>query len=812
MHDSHVTVAAGFKCLEIPTCFRANPCSRKAVYALFKIALLLTCLMCRLWRSRAATNSGTTMPDPAPTTASSEVQSQTTNVASVEFSHLLHETDVSVFESAERVLQILQLADERFRGNDALPSLTAPCNGDGERTRCWALNYQQRWNQLLNDRGVELIELPENAFFCRTLGSISEELRTSEDIQTLTLCLWLLRQHQCVRGVSMTACVVTSQHSAMFWKLFQLSKRITLVELRNVEHNVESLSIRSLFRDTSEHLIELVLADFSFSESDASDLAALLDRSRSLSRLVLINLNVEAHSLDSIVAIIKDHDRLEEVELTERRTSTASNTVARLLEARITKLHLNVDCIWEAALHALATKLTLAELTITSRSTFLSALSPLALAVATSETLKCLELILDAPCTVANESYPDWEDLAAIITQCHALRTLRINVPSLVDAAPAAMSDAIAGNRSLQELHFDGCVIPCHSALVMLEGLSRNSTLQLLGIMNTDGVDAEYEHLLWFMMKNSLCHRVSVRYEGCQAKLLAKAIGNDGMRFRNFKFFCRYAPEANVVFQALPCLKDTLTTLSIDSNEEICDTGAESLAKLFSDSLILENVELDFPSTPDTSLVLLQGLAQSRSITSLTLIGWAIGGADDAVPLAFEDLLRVNSSIMELILVQGDSGDLDILQKHLAIGLVENHSVSELSILYGPGVLVLRDTAIMQSLRVNRTMASLAARLLLGGRLSRGAVHSLERVISCDSMMPILRSQVKLSNDVINEKLTEVLSKIQSELFKVECLNKQRACRSPPRHDHNSQHYELRNILLSEIGKYLNLSDVPLKL
>ncbi|XP_065304945.1 NLR family CARD domain-containing protein 3-like [Dermacentor albipictus] len=741
----------------------------------------------------------------------SEVQSRTTNVASLEFSQLLHKTDASVFESAECVLQIFQLADQRFRGNDSLPPLTAPCNGDGERTRCWALNYLRRWNQLLNDGGVELLELSENALSCSTISNVPEELRTSEDIQILTLCLWLLRQHQCVRAVTLTACVVRPQHSAIFWKLLQLSKRAMSVELRNSEHNVESLSIRSLFRDGAEQLSELVLADFSLSESDASDLLALLERNRSLGKLVLINLNVDEQSLHSIVASIKDHDQLNEVELTERRKSIASNTVSQLLEARITKLHLNVDCNWEAALHALATKVTPAELKITSRSTFHSALSPLARAVATSETLKCLELILDASCAVANENCPDWEDLADIIAQCRALRTLRIDVPSLVDVSPAAMSDAIARNWSLQELHFSGCAIPCHSALVLFDGLSRNSTLQLLGIVNIEGVDAEYEHLLRFLIKNSLCHRVSVRYEGCQAKLLVKAITIDGMRFRNFKFFCTYAPEANAVYEALPFLKDTLTTLSIDSNEEICDMGAESLAKLFSDSLILENVELKFPSTPDTSLVLLQGLAQSRSITSLTLVRWAIGGDDDAVPLAFEDLLRVNSSIVELHLVQGDSGDLDILRKHLAIGLVENHSVAELHILYGRDVLVYQDKAIMQSLRVNRTMALLAAKLLLGARLSRGAVYSLERVLSCDSMMSILRSRMKSSSDVVNEKLAEVLSRIQSELFKVECLNKQRACPSP-RRDHKSQHYELRNVLLSEIGKYLNLSDVPLRL
>ncbi|KAH6945842.1 hypothetical protein HPB50_010188 [Hyalomma asiaticum] len=741
------------------------------------------------------------------------VQSRTTNAASLQFSRLLHETDARVFESAESALQVLRLADERFRGNDGdiIPPLTTPCNGDGESSRCWALNYQRRWNQLLNDRCIEIIELPENAFFFLTLGSNPEEFRSPGDIHTLVLCLWLFREHQCIRGANVTVCVVAPHNPSLFWRLLELSKHVTVIELRDVEQSVDSFSIRSLFRGSAEKLTELVLANFSLSEKDARELAVLLSRNKSLGRIALINLNVKEHSLDAIVARIKDHDQLEDVELTENRRSTASHTIAYLLQARVTKLRLNADCAWGAVSNLLARNATLTQLAIVSRSTFHSALGSLAHAVAASRTLECLELILDPSWAQADEIHSDWEDLVAIIAQCRALRKLRITLPSLGDAAVAAISGAIANNRTLHELCFDGCTIPCYSAVVMLEGLLSNWTLQLLSLMNIEGDDAEYEHLLLFMMKNSLCQRVSVRYEGCQAKLLEKAMRKDGIRFRTFNFFCKYAPEANVVFEALPYVKNSLTSLSIDSNEDLCDTGAESLAKLFSDSQILRNAELDFPAAPDTSLVLLQGIAQSRSLTSLTLIGWAIGGTDDAVPLAFEDLLRVNSSITELTLVQGGSGELDILRKHLAIGLMENRSLSELGILHGPDLCVLRDTAIMQSLRVNRTAASLSARLLLGATFSRGALHSLERVISCDAMIPILQSHLELSSDAINEKLSGVLARIRSEIASVEEPDEQRVSPSPPSQDKEIQRYELRNALLCEIGKYLSLSDASLR-
>lgn len=746
------------------------------------------------------------MSDCGPT--SSEVQSRTTNAASLNFSRLLHETDAGVFESAESVLQVLRLADERFRGNDVIPPLTTPCSGDGGDSRCWALNYQRRWNQLLNHRGIELIELPENAFFCLTFGNTPEVLQTPEDIQTLTVCLWLFREHQCVRGVNMAAYVVAPHNSALFWRLFQLSKHVTAVELRGVQNNVDSLSIRRLFRGRAEQLTELVLADFFLYEKDARDLAALLSCNKSLSRLALINLNMKEHSLDSIVAKIKDHGTLKEVELTESRKPIASHTIAYLLQSRVLKLRLNVDCAWGAVSTILAKNVTLAQLTIISRSTFHSALGPLARAVATRETLQNLVLVLDPSWAEANESHFDWEDLIAIVTQCRALRKLRISVPSLGDAAARAISEAIGINRSLHELHFDGCVIPCYSAVVLLEGLLRNWTLRLLSLMNTEGDDAEHQHLLRFMLKNSLCHRVSVRYEGCQAKLLDEAMRNSEIRFPNFNFFCKYAPDANIVFEALPCVKDSLTTLSIDSNEDLFDAGAESLARLFSDSEILKNVVLDFPATPDTCVILLQGLAQSRSITFVSLIGWKIGGADDTVPLAFQDLLRVNSSIMEITLAQGGTGEIDILLKHLAIGLRENRSLSELGILRAPDFGVVRDPAIMQLLRVNRMAASLAARLLSGARLSTWAVHSLERVISCDSMISILQSNLAIGSDVINEKLSEVLVRIRSENFKLENPDKQCRCVSPAHHDNK---IELRNALLCEIGKYLSLSDASSK-
>ncbi|XP_037282504.2 uncharacterized protein LOC119175679 [Rhipicephalus microplus] len=606
----------------------------------------------------------------------------------------------------------------------------------------------------------------------------------------------------------MAAYVVAPHNSALFWRLFQLSKHVTSVELRDVQNNVDSLSIRRLFHGRAEQLTELVLADFFLYEKDALDLAALLSCNKSLSRLALINLNIKEHSLDSIVAKIKDHGTLKEVELTESRKPIASHTIAYLLQSRVLKLRLNVDCAWEAVSTILAKNVTLAQLTIISRSTFHSALGPLARAVATRETLQNLVLVLDPSWAEANESHFDWEDLIAIVTQCRALRKLRISVPSLGDAAARAISEAIGINRSLHELHFDGCVIPCYSAVVLLEGLLRNWTLRLLSLMNTEGDDAEHQHLLRFMLKNSLCHRVSVRYEGCQAKLLDEAMRNSEIRFPNFNFFCKYAPDANIVFEALPCVKDSLTTLSIDSNEDLFDAGAESLARLFSDSEILKNVVLDFPATPDTCVILLQGLAQSRSITSVSLIGWKIGVADDTVPLAFQDLLRVNSSIMEITLAQGGTGEIDILLKHLAIGLRENRSLSELGILRAPDFGVVRDPAIMQLLRVNRMAASLAARLLSGARLSTWAVHSLERVISCDSMISILQSHLAIGSDVINEKLSEVLVRIRSENFKLENPDKQCRCASPAHHDNK---IELRNALLCEIGKYLSLSDASSK-
>ncbi|KAH8018763.1 hypothetical protein HPB51_012082 [Rhipicephalus microplus] len=156
------------------------------------------------------------------------------------------------------------------------------------------------------------------------------------------------------------------------------------------------------------------------------------------------------------------------------------------------------------------------------------------------------------------------------------------------DVAARAISEAIGINRSLHELHFDGCVIPCYSAVVFLEGVLRNWTLRLLSLMNTEGDDVKHQHLLRFMLKISLCHRVSVRYEGCQVKLLDEAMRNSAIRFPNFNFFRKNAPDANIVCEAYPCVKDSLTTLSIDSNEDLFDTGAESLVWLFSDSEILK--------------------------------------------------------------------------------------------------------------------------------------------------------------------------------------------------------------------------------
>ncbi|XP_077485517.1 uncharacterized protein LOC144096312 [Amblyomma americanum] len=108
---------------------------------------------------------------PEPIVPPPQVPRRTINAAAIEFSRLLHETDASVFDSPESALKIFQRGDELFRGtNDDVPPLTAPCNGDGERTRCWALNYQRMLNRMLNERGVELFEMQESALLCQTIS------------------------------------------------------------------------------------------------------------------------------------------------------------------------------------------------------------------------------------------------------------------------------------------------------------------------------------------------------------------------------------------------------------------------------------------------------------------------------------------------------------------------------------------------------------------------------------------------------------------------------------------------------------------
>ncbi|KAL3183148.1 hypothetical protein MRX96_006918 [Rhipicephalus microplus] len=172
----------------------------------------------------------------------------------------------------------------------------------------------------------------------------------------------------------MAAYVVAPHNSSQFWRLFQLSKHVTAVELRDVQSNVDSLSIRSWFHDRAEQPAKLVLTEFFLREKDARYLAALLRSNKGLSRLALINLNIKEHSLDSVVAKIKDHGALKDVELAESRKQIASHTIACLLQSRVPKLRLNVDDAWGAVATNLAKNVTLARLTIISHCTFHSAL------------------------------------------------------------------------------------------------------------------------------------------------------------------------------------------------------------------------------------------------------------------------------------------------------------------------------------------------------------------------------------------------------------------------------------------------------
>ncbi|XP_077532317.1 uncharacterized protein LOC144144660 [Haemaphysalis longicornis] len=689
------------------------------------------------------------------------------------FAEFLFDEEPDVFDNVFRTKRFLELADRRFRGSTGIPaSFFDPCSQDGDDA-CWAVGLQQRWNAFLNLRGIEMIALHERTFSLQTFQDAPNVLLGADDVTSLCACLWILRNHRCISKVALDMSVVARYHPAVFWRLLRFQAEfLEDVELKGF-CNVDNVFYIAHLLNGTTNLFRLALTNLTLSGAAAMQLGDVLGSNRNLETLILKEIHLTATDIKHLALTISVNENPWMLELRGwiAPGDGQGDAVASLLATTLGQLYLEVSCDWAPFFRRLAVNHELTELEIVDCSPFLFlSLNDLANALLFNYTLKRLKLQMCMSSTEQNVDI-DWQYVSKAIRQNLGLQQLSFAFSSFgteADGAVAALGDALAENQILRELSVEGCELSSSNLMLLLNGLSRNVTLQKLHIGALEGDDL-CQQLLKHITKLNLSERVDwvckLNSDLLQWAAIEEGINvtpNGLQRLRKLKLLLERVEDSDNPFPGLYLMSCALTSLSIGGDVQMNDAGAETFALFFIRSAVLDSVSLLFPASERQVVLMLNGLSLSKTVSCVVVGGdWRLIGA---ASVAFEQTLHTNTSITELTIAQRTRVGFEELKCHLQRGLQNNYSVSKLRLLYGADQVESRDSRIVRLLQCNRMLARWATSAISESYVTRNAAYAVHCIMACDSGRLILRQGTGYSDEELDEKLAEIFDDVEKEL------------------------------------------------
>ncbi|KAH6948607.1 hypothetical protein HPB50_025228 [Hyalomma asiaticum] len=444
--------------------------------------------------------------------------------------------------------------------------------------------------------------------------------------------------------------------------------------------------------------------------------------------------------------------------------------LANLLDTPLGKLCLEAPCNWTELFKRLRHNTCLFDLEIYDCGfRMYSSLKGLAEAMLENLTLRRLKICISFP--EMDECAIDlWRKLAQSIGRNRGLKSLILDAWNICDRSIAIMeslAEAIAQNKTLEELSLENEYVPAESLLLVLHGLARNNTIKTLHIgafLESEGINRQ---MLNCVAELGLSERVDCEYaldSGTRPRNSHEAY--ETVRFRKVRVEDVLALSIHYT-NVLHGLQDTLTSLVVNivSGVPIADDGAQCLADMFSNGNVLEHVTLLFLAGASVAITILGGLARSRTLNTV-VVGrqWSLSRN---VAIAFEETFQNNSSIAELTIWQYTRLGFEELKAHIRAGVKGNYAISKVQFLYGDDKEESYDWELFQMLQCNRIVASWAADIIRGHSFTRECTYAFVRMSACNNCRTVLRRTTGCDSEELESRIIEIYKRAEKEMPEV---------------------------------------------
>ncbi|XP_077494892.1 uncharacterized protein LOC144105659 [Amblyomma americanum] len=683
------------------------------------------------------------------------------------FAEVLSQAYPFVFGTANHVLEIFRAADEEFCNNRAI-WLSPLCTAD-DRSPCWAAERQSAWNDLFNRRGVELVQLHKGTFHLRTLAIDPDDLSRDADVKFLCLYLWLLRQHRCITSVSLSIPILAPRHQALFASLLKFTEYVQKCEI----HGSDPLSASSVMNGELRVsalgclsvLTELGLAAMHLCTEDGALLVAAVEKNIHLAALILIEVQIEAPTFAQLANKVAEHKRLEDFRLKmaiNEPVSVYTAALSLLGKANLIRLLISVDCSLLFLLKSLVGNESLIDITIESTIVDVETLTALAELACKNLALKRLKAKVDLARFLHIRGVPKEIFRLAGASKLHSLV---LSGSVLSPQVMNVLADGIGVSRSLKELHLEDCNLSCSDVLPFIRVIAGSgSGFEELNVGSLTGNDDQRRELLRQMIEAEVCHKITCVYNDCQVGLLHDALDSHVV-FSKISLSYGASTEAEPVLRALRGTLKTLKHLSIVTQRPLSILGGQFLAYVLRNGEVLKVVRLRCRTRASSSIQILKGLADSKTVEVVTIERWNM---NDNVQRTFVDALRQNRSIHRLEFCWNEPAEYANFKPALVKALMFNQSVSTLKMYQGAQRDEAYDSDLLQHVHRNEMILSWTVDLILRDDLCAEGAVAYERLKCCDAMLDLFEREADCSPRTAMNRLRAALMGTRSALYALE--------------------------------------------
>lgn len=630
--------------------------------------------------------------------------------------------------------------------------LDMPCS-DGMPSYCWLVEHLERWNNLMNPIGTEMVQVTEDKVCLRTLLQDIKHLKSSVDFSTaVCLLLWVLKQHRCIAFVTLQFEGISSKPVYPLYNAlsFQLGyKYIRLISSLNFLDYQTSETFLIKLRNQNQ-LVHLELGGFRFSDRLGTHLCNLLMDNPCLKEFVLSSVIDDIESANRLFRAISVHTSLRTLKL--RFLPLMDPAVCESLislplqSSTIKEFSLKINCRYIYLYEALAKNTSLSKLIVTTSVNTIYCLICLASSMAANTTLKSLKIIMGKGVPLGVEHC---KLLADVIEKNAGLEELNLKHCSLPYLFARYMSTALGHNRTLKKLEVAGKNMSTDDLNLILKALQRNSTIRQICLGAVDNLTEEGFQRIWL---SDSFDRLSVHYTDNAIAPLALA-AERGLRLSEVHVTCSQ-PKAPVLNNVLVNSFETLTSLFLEVRGGLDMPAAKPLSNLFVIGSSLRSVVLGFNTTSEVSQLLMEGLAKNQSISIFELDGWCL---DSRAVEALVQMLTKNKSINNLTVRQVSINDLNILNSQIHRGINLNHTLVTLNVLAGYPSKTFVNPSVLPAIRRNERLVNLVSDCIISNNFSGERLLELQRIHSSNALVLKLQEKAECSRDEAVQKVHRAL-------------------------------------------------------